>query len=196
MVGALTDASAPAQNLWVVMPYSSGGSVLSIMKWGHPQARQRAPTRCNIVAWCLSNANPPYQGLEEPVIATITKEVLKALDYFHRNGNIHRDVKAGNILIDGMGNVKLADFGVAASWWGSFGSNAHQTFVGTPCWCALSRPGPYPWQPTLGSLRTRLKRTPRPVRRMAPEVMEQSGGYDYHADIWCAFKRSRSFNFW
>lgn len=82
------------------------------------------------------------QGLDEPVIATITKEVLKALDYFHRNGNIHRDVKAGNILIDGMGNVKLADFGVAASWWGSFGNSAHQTFVGTPCWRAPASTSP------------------------------------------------------
>ena len=72
------------------------------------------------------------------MIATIMEPVIKALDYFHRSGNIHRDIKAGNILIDDHGNVKLADYGVATSGFDSFnfGKNAHQTFVGTPCWCA------------------------------------------------------------
>ena len=37
------------QNLWVVMPFFSGGSVLNIMKFQHPQARARAPARRSCV---------------------------------------------------------------------------------------------------------------------------------------------------
>lgn len=117
-------------SLWVVMPYMSGGSCLHIMKSAYPD------------------------GFEEPVIATFLRETLRALDYLHSHGHIHRDVKAGNIVVDANGAVKLADFGVSACMFDSGDrQRSRNTFVGTPCW-------------------------------MAPEVMEQIHGYDFKADIW------------
>ena len=40
-------------------------------------------------------------------------QVCKALSYAHRNGVIHRDIKPSNVLIDGDGNARVADFGIA-----------------------------------------------------------------------------------
>ncbi|EPS71776.1 hypothetical protein M569_02983, partial [Genlisea aurea] len=118
------------RHLWVVMPFMAGGSCLHIMKSAYPD------------------------GFEEPVIASLLFEVLKALAYLHDHSHIHRDVKAGNILIDHDGAVKLADFGVSASMLDTGDrKRARNTFVGTPCW-------------------------------MAPEVMQQLHGYDFKADIW------------
>ncbi|XP_040989366.1 serine/threonine-protein kinase BLUS1 isoform X2 [Juglans microcarpa x Juglans regia] len=117
-------------NLWVVMPFMAGGSCLHILKAAYPD------------------------GFEEVVIATILREVLKGLEYLHHHGHIHRDVKAGNILIDARGAIKLGDFGVSACLFDSGDrQRVRNTFVGTPCW-------------------------------MAPEVMEQLHGYDFKADIW------------
>ncbi|KAL6911617.1 hypothetical protein ACP4OV_000422 [Aristida adscensionis] len=101
------------QTLWVVMPYMAGGSCLHIMKSVHPD------------------------GFEESVIATVLREVLKGLDYLHHHGHIHRDVKAGNILVDSRGGIKLGDFGVSACLFDSGDrQRARNTFVGTPCWMA------------------------------------------------------------
>ncbi|XP_064976763.1 sporulation-specific protein 1 isoform X2 [Musa acuminata AAA Group] len=116
--------------LWVVMPFMAEGSCLHLMKFSYPD------------------------GFEEHVICSILKETLKALEYLHRHGHIHRDIKAGNILLDKSGVVKLGDFGVSACMFDKGDrQRARNTFVGTPCW-------------------------------MAPEVLQPGSGYDFKADIW------------
>ncbi|CAA7054558.1 unnamed protein product [Microthlaspi erraticum] len=117
-------------NLWVVMPFMAQGSCLHLMKAAYPD------------------------GFEESAICSMLKETLKALDYLHRQGHIHRDVKAGNILLDNTGEIKLGDFGVSACLFDTGDrQRARNTFVGTPCW-------------------------------MAPEVLQPGSGYNSKADIW------------
>ena len=49
------------------------------------------------------------RGLKEEHISYITHESIKGLEYMHSQGLIHRDVKAGNILLTQEGEIKLGE---------------------------------------------------------------------------------------
>ncbi|XP_076805783.1 uncharacterized protein LOC143449455 isoform X2 [Clavelina lepadiformis] len=84
--------------------------------------------------YCIGSASDLVEvhkiPLEEGEISGIIHEAMEGLHYLHCHNKIHRDIKAGNILLTDQGLVKLADFGSA-----SIASPAN-SFVGTPYWMA------------------------------------------------------------
>jgi serine/threonine protein kinase len=115
--------------LMIVMEYCDGGSVLDVMQV------------CN-------------RGMTEQQISSICLHALKGLQYMHNNKILHRDIKAGNILLSNTGAAKLADFGVSTKLLTTI--QKHKTVVGSPYWMS-------------------------PEVIVAPNG---AGGYDHKADIW------------
>jgi serine/threonine protein kinase len=96
-------------------------------------------------------------GLSEPQLRAVALQMLKALAHLHKSHVIHRDMKAGNILLLPSGKVKLTDFGVSALM--SSGKLKRDTFIGTPYWmapeviiCENIRDRPYTTQADMWSL--------------------------------------------
>jgi serine/threonine-protein kinase 11 len=56
------------------------------------------------------------QQLSHAAIFSIVKQTLEALKHLHDSGYVHQDIKPCNILLDGNGRVKLADFGIGHSF--------------------------------------------------------------------------------
>jgi len=74
-------------NMSIFLEYISGGSVGS----------------------CLRKHGP----FEESVVRSLTRQTLSGLEYLHREGILHRDLKADNILLDIDGTCKISDFGIS-----------------------------------------------------------------------------------
>ncbi|VDO39729.1 unnamed protein product [Brugia timori] len=87
-----------------------------------------------VMEYCIGSAADIVEVHRSPIreceIAAVIEQTLFGLSYLHKLGRIHRDVKAGNILLTDNGVVKLADFGSASTLCPA------QSFVGTPYWMA------------------------------------------------------------
>ncbi len=84
---SIYDWGQGAGTYFIVMEYVDGPTLSAMMRQSGPPTPEQA--------------------------ATIAASVAAALDFAHRRGVIHRDVKPGNVLIDSRGQVKVADFGIA-----------------------------------------------------------------------------------
>ncbi|XP_076630127.1 sterile20-like kinase isoform X3 [Colletes latitarsis] len=118
--------------LWMLIEYCDGGAVDSIMV-------------------------ELEKALTEPQIAYICQHMTKGLAFLHKSKVIHRDLKAGNVLLTMAGGVKLADFGVSAK--NKHTLQKHDTFIGTPYWmapevvlCETFRDNPYDFKVDIWSL--------------------------------------------
>ncbi|XP_039282731.1 serine/threonine-protein kinase 10-like [Nilaparvata lugens] len=118
--------------LWMLIEYCDGGALDSIM---------------------VELEKP----LTEPQIAYVCCHMCRGLSFLHDNKVIHRDLKAGNVLLTMSGGVKLADFGVSAKNKSTL--QKHDTFIGTPYWmapevvlCETFRDNPYDFKVDIWSL--------------------------------------------
>jgi len=86
---AIHDYGATQDVVFTVMPYLEGGS--------------------------LADRIQKHRFVDAPKATAVAVQVACALDYAHRHGVVHRDVKPDNVLFDEDGNAVLTDFGIATA---------------------------------------------------------------------------------
>ncbi|KAB5521418.1 hypothetical protein DKX38_025737 [Salix brachista] len=144
--------------LWIIMEYMAGGSVADLLQSGPP--------------------------LDEMSIACILRDLLYAVEYLHNKGTMHRDIKAANILLSENGDVKVADFGVSVQltrtisrrkvyWFRAY--SLLNLYCDICLFCLLNYYG------VADNSYCQIAGTPF---WMAPEVIQNSEGYNVKADIW------------
>ncbi|KAI1720500.1 protein kinase domain-containing protein [Ditylenchus destructor] len=93
------------RTLWVIMEFMDAGSLTDIVT---------------------------HKRLEEPSIATISKQCLEALNFLHSRKIIHRDIKSDSILFNSYGIAKISDFGFCGQL--SDKVQRRRSLLGTPYW--------------------------------------------------------------
>jgi serine/threonine-protein kinase len=86
---SILDYGATDDVVFTVMPFLEGGSLADLIQ--------------------------KHRMVEAPRAAAVAVQVACALDYAHRHGVVHRDVKPDNVLFDEDGNAVLTDFGIATA---------------------------------------------------------------------------------
>jgi beta-lactam-binding protein with PASTA domain/tRNA A-37 threonylcarbamoyl transferase component Bud32 len=81
------DRSSSGATPYIVMEYVEGETLRDVLR------------RAGVL--------PPERAM------TLAADICAALDFSHRNGIVHRDVKPGNVMITPEGTVKVMDFGIA-----------------------------------------------------------------------------------
>ncbi|CAN1129401.1 Mitogen-activated protein kinase kinase kinase NPK1 [Linum perenne] len=84
----------------------------------------------------ISSLLGKFGSFPESVIRMYTKQLLLGLEYLHKNGIMHRDIKGANILVDNKGCIKLADFGASKKVVELATLNGAKSMKGTPYWMA------------------------------------------------------------
>lgn len=100
---------AEKERIWMVMEHCSAGSINDLMYV------------CDIT-------------LNVDEVRTTAAAICLGLKYLHKNLVIHRDIKAGNVLLTAEGHIRLADFGVSAKL--KKPTDRATTAIGAPFWMA------------------------------------------------------------
>ncbi|HEX2294405.1 MAG TPA: protein kinase [Actinomycetota bacterium] len=100
-----TDASEAAERHYIVMEHCAGGTLTDLLK---------------------------AQGAFEPArAAEIVAAICESLDFAHRAGVVHRDVKPDNVLFSDDGTLKVTDFGIAKAAYASGDITTTGSILGT-----------------------------------------------------------------